>query len=73
VPEGTQVAHKHGWVPDTDGVVRNFSDAGIVYTPGGNFVLTIYTHHPVQVVFDTANQLFASLTQAVYNYFNTTG
>jgi len=36
-------------------------------------VLTIYTHHPVQVVFDEANQLFASLTQAVYNYFNTTG
>ena len=71
VPEGTQVAHKHGWVPDTDGVVRNFSDAGIVYTPGGNFVLSIYTHHPVQVVFDLANHLFANLTQAVYNYYNT--
>jgi beta-lactamase class A len=71
VPEGTQVAHKHGWVPDTDGVVRNFSDAGIVYTPGGNFVLVIYTHHPVQVVFDLANHLFANLTQAVYNYYNT--
>jgi beta-lactamase class A len=70
VPEGTQVAHKHGWVPDTDGIVRNFSDAGIVYTPGGDFVLVIYTHHPVQVVFDMANHLFASLTQAVYNYFN---
>ena len=71
VPEGTQVAHKHGWVPDPDGVVRNFSDAGIIYTPGGNFVLSIYAHHPVQLVFDNANQLFASLTQAVYNYFNT--
>ncbi|HEY5982810.1 MAG TPA: serine hydrolase [Anaerolineales bacterium] len=71
VPEGTRVAHKHGWVPDTDGVVRNFSDAGIVYTPGGDFVLAIYAHHPVQVVFDTANQLFASITQAVYNYYNT--
>jgi beta-lactamase class A len=71
VPEGTQVAHKHGWVPDTDGVVRNFSDAGIVYTAGGNFVLVIYTHHPVQVVFDLANHLFANLTQAVYNYYNT--
>ncbi len=71
VPEGTQVAHKHGWVPDTDGVVRNFSDAGIVYTPGGNFVLVIYTHHPVQIVFDMANHLFANLTQAVYNYYNT--
>jgi beta-lactamase class A len=72
VPEGTQVAHKHGWVPDPDGVVRNFSDAGIIYTPGGNFVLSIYAHHPVQLVFDDANQLFASLAQAVYNYFNTT-
>ncbi|HEX8991164.1 MAG TPA: serine hydrolase, partial [Anaerolineales bacterium] len=72
VPEGTQVAHKHGWVPDTDGVVRNFSDAGIVYTPGGNFVLAIYTHHPAQIVFDTANHLFANITQAVYNYYNTT-
>ena len=71
VPEGTQVAHKHGWVPDADGIVRNFSDAGIVYTPGGNFVLAIYTHHPVQVVFDLANHLFANLTQAVYNYYNT--
>ena len=71
VPEGTQVAHKHGWVPDPDGIVRNFSDAGIIYTPGGNFVLSIYAHHPVQLVFDTANQLFASLTQAAYNYYNT--
>jgi len=71
VPEGTQVAHKHGWVPDPDGIVRNFSDAGIIYSPGGNFVLSIYGHHPVQFVFDTANQLFASLTQAVYNYYNT--
>jgi beta-lactamase class A len=70
VPEGTRVAHKHGWVPEPDGIVRNFSDAGIVYSPGGNFVLSIYTHHPVQIVFDTANRLFANLAQATYNYFN---
>jgi hypothetical protein len=70
VPEGTQVAHKHGWVPDADGVVRNFSDAGIVYTPGGNFVLVIYAHHPAQIVFDDANHLFANLAQAAYNYYN---
>jgi len=70
LPEGTKLAHKHGWVPDPDGVVRNFSDAGIVYTPGGNFVLAIYTHHNVQIVFDPANLLFAELTRAVYNYYN---
>ncbi|MBI3738597.1 MAG: serine hydrolase [Chloroflexi bacterium] len=72
VPEGTQVAHKHGWVTDVDGVIRNFSDAGIVYTPGGNFVLAIYAHHPVQIVFDEANALFANLAQSVYNYYNLT-
>ncbi|HEX2696685.1 MAG TPA: serine hydrolase, partial [Anaerolineales bacterium] len=70
VPEGTQVAHKHGWVTDSDGVIRNFSDAGIVYTPGGNFVLVIYAHHPVQIVFDEANTLFANLAQATYNFYN---
>ncbi len=70
LPEGTKLAHKHGWVPDPDGVVRNFSDAGIVYTPGGNFVLAIYAHHNVQIVFDPANLLFAELTRAVYNYYN---
>jgi beta-lactamase class A len=70
VPEGTQVAHKHGWVTDADGVIRNFSDAGIVYTPGGNFVLAVYAHHPVQIVFDRANALFANLAKSVYNYYN---
>ncbi len=77
VPEGTQVAHKHGWVTDpTTGLDHDWSDAAIVYTPGGNFVLTIYSYHPVQLVFtDTGdkigiNHLFANLAQTVYNYFN---
>ncbi|HEY9152411.1 MAG TPA: serine hydrolase, partial [Anaerolineales bacterium] len=75
VPEGTVVAHKHGWVSDANGVDHDWSDAAIVYTPGGNFVLTIYTYHPVQLVFtDTDNKiginhLFANLAQAVYNYY----
>jgi beta-lactamase class A len=73
VPEGTEVAHKHGWVPvvGSNGIVADWSDAGIVYTPGGNFVLCMYAHHPVQIVFDDANHLFANLTQATYNYYNT--
>jgi beta-lactamase class A len=76
VPEGTVVAHKHGWVSDSNGVDHDWSDAAIVYTPGGNFVLTIYSYHPVQLVFtDTDNKiginhLFANLAQAVYNYYN---
>ena len=71
VPEGTEVAHKHGWVVDpATGVMKNVSDAGIVYSPGGNFVLSIYTYHPVQVIFDNANAMFADLTQTVYNFYN---
>ena len=70
VPEGTQIAHKHGWVTGSDGIIHNFSDASIVYTAGGNFVLSIYAYHPVQIVFDDANALFASLGDAVYNFYN---
>ena len=70
LPEGTQIAHKHGWVTDSGGVIHNFSDASIVYSAGGNFVLSIYAYHPSQIVFDQANALFAKLGDAVYNFYN---
>ncbi|MCL5612104.1 MAG: class A beta-lactamase-related serine hydrolase [Chloroflexi bacterium] len=70
VPEGTPVAMKHGWVTDLQGIDHDWSAAAIVYTPGGNFVLSIYTYHPVQIVFDPINKLFANLARSVYNYFN---
>lgn len=71
LPEGTQFAHKHGWVTDTtDGVIHIMQDAGIVYTPGGNYVITVYLYHPVQVVFDPVNIMYAQLSRAIYNYFN---
>ncbi len=66
VPEGTIVAHKHGW----DISMNQFSDAGIVYSPGGNYVLTIYVYHPVQALWDIVSPLYAELSRAIYNYFN---
>lgn len=72
VPDGTLVPHKHGYVLSRDGIMHDTSDVGIVYSPGGNFVLSIYTYHPVQNIWDITNPLFANLTQAVYNYFNIT-
>ncbi|MCX6036943.1 MAG: serine hydrolase [Chloroflexi bacterium] len=66
VPEGTIVAHKHGW----DINMNQFSDAGIIYTPGGNYILTIYVYHPVQALWDIVSPLYAELSRAVYNYFN---
>lgn len=71
VPEGTRVAHKHGWISDAASlVIQNISDAAIVYTPGGNYVLVIYAYHPVQTVWEPVSGLFAQLSQAVYNYYN---
>jgi beta-lactamase class A len=70
LPDGTKIAHKHGFIPDRFGVVHDISDVGIVYTPGGNFVIAIYTYHPVQGIWGEVNPLFVELTQAVYNYFN---
>ena len=79
VPDGTTVAHKHGWVNDVlTGVNHDISDAAIVYSPGGNYILTIYAYHPVQIIWEypvtrlgTA-RMFADISRVVYNYFNLT-
>jgi beta-lactamase class A len=71
LPEGTQLAHKYGWVTDSnDGLLHTASDAAIVYTPGGNFILTIYLYHPNQLPWDDAQRLVARLATAVYNFYN---
>ncbi len=71
VPEGTQVAHKHGWITEpSTGVIQNISDSGIVYSPGGNYVLVIYAYHPVQTIWEPVSTLFAQLSQTVYNFYN---
>lgn len=66
VPHGTPVSHKHGWIPDTHG------DAGIVFTPGGDFVLVEYLHRPGSwLVADTESfPLLREIARTVYNYFN---
>jgi len=69
IPDGTQIAHKHGWVTD-DGVINLIGDAGIIYTPGSNYVLAIFFHHPVQVIWDQASTLMGQLSKAVYNFYN---
>ena len=66
VPEGTIVAHKHGW----DINLNQWSDAGIVYTPGGNYVLTIYVYNPGGGDWALISPLYAELSRAIYNYFN---
>jgi hypothetical protein len=70
-PDGTRIAQKFGWVSDiyNDNAITTIGDAGIVYTPSGDYVLVIYFSHPVQLVWDPSNLLFSQLSEAVYNYY----
>lgn len=69
VPDGTQVAHKHGWTTYF-GVMTSLGDAAIVYTPGGNYVLVIFAYQPGELIWDPTSELVSELSEAVYNYFN---
>jgi hypothetical protein len=70
LPEGTQIARKQGWVTGESGIIQNISDAAIVYSGGGNYVLVIYAYHPVQALWEPVSGMFAKISQTVYEYFN---
>ena len=70
LPDGTNIAHKHGWVTDIYGIIHDMSDAAIVYTPSGNYVLTIFLYDPEQIIFDPVNEMVKNLSRAIYNYYN---
>ncbi|MBN1316926.1 MAG: serine hydrolase [Anaerolineales bacterium] len=67
IPEGTSVAHKHGWTAETHG------DAGIVFSPGGDYVLVEYMHTPGWLEWQISSPLLADISRATYNYFNFEG
>jgi beta-lactamase class A len=66
VPEGTRVAHKHGW---TSSPLDMLGDAGIVYTPGGDYTLSIFLWNAQPMIWDPTSRLVADLSRAAYNYF----
>ena len=70
LPPQASAAHKHGWTSDLDGLLHTMSDAGIVSTPGGDYVLIIFINSTRQLVFDEGNRLFARLSQVIYNAYN---
>jgi hypothetical protein len=67
VPEGTSVAHKHGWAAETHG------DAGIISTPGGDYVLVEYLYYPGWLEWAISSPLMADISRATYNFFNFEG
>ncbi|MCE5208771.1 MAG: class A beta-lactamase-related serine hydrolase [Chloroflexi bacterium] len=70
MPDGNRLAHKHGWITETDGLIHTIGDAGIAYTPAADYILTIFMHDPEQLVWEPANLLMAKLSMAVYNFYN---
>ncbi len=64
VPPDATVAHKHGWTSDTH------ADAGLLLTPGGDFVLVIFLHRPQWLEWEESAPLFTDISTAAYNYFN---
>jgi len=64
LPNGTPIAHKHGWVDDTR------ADAALVLSPGGDYVLVIYLYHPGWVDWEQTNSIMTRISQLVFAYFN---
>ena len=66
VPEDVEVSHKHGWDLVTHG------DAGVVFTPGGDYVIVMYLHDEANnwLNHEVSFPILQEISQATYNYFN---
>jgi len=69
VPDDVPVSHKHGWDLVTHG------DAGIVYSPAGNYVIVEYLSLPANdasnwLSHDISFPILRDISRTVYNYFN---
>lgn len=63
VPDTIAVAHKHGWV---DGAL---GDAGIVFTPGGDYVLIVLMHEN-KIIWPQEFPHVSEIARLVYNAYN---
>ena len=64
VPAGVPLAHKHGWIDDTHG------DAGIVFSPNGDYVLAVALYSPGWLEWEISNPLIGELSRLTYAHFN---
>ena len=61
------MAHKHGW---TELPLTWVADAGIVYSPAGDYVLTLFFYNDRDMIWEPTSKLMADLSRSVYNYFD---
>jgi hypothetical protein len=65
IPEGVRVEHKSGWTQFMH------ADSGIVRSPGGDYLLTIYLWRDVEELPDVwANPYIEALSRVVYTAYN---
>lgn len=64
IPAGTRIAHRHAWIGDTHG------DAAIVYSPGGDYVISMIFFQHDWLPWERSSPLMADISRATYNYFN---
>jgi beta-lactamase class A len=64
IPDGIALSHRHGWISDTH------TDAGIVFTPGGNYVIVGMLYKPDWLEWETSSPILSDISRATYNYFN---
>lgn len=70
VPDVNVVAHKHGYVTGINGIMQTLGDAGIIYSPGGDYILVVFLYHPQQLIWNNASFLVGQLSGAIYNFYN---
>jgi len=63
LPEGTRLAHKHGFSNE------NQTDAGIIWGPAGSYVLSISVYQPGWVEYRHSHPLMADISKATWDYF----
>jgi beta-lactamase class A len=65
VPEGVLVAHKSGWIGDTQ------DDVGIIRSAGGDYLLAVFAYRDADTFdADAAAATIAEVSSVVYRYFN---
>jgi beta-lactamase class A len=64
MPEGTRMAHKHGWTGDTH------ADVAVVYSADATFILSVFLYQPEWLVWEESAPTFADIGQLTYRFFN---
>ncbi len=64
LPPDAILARKHGWAAETHG------DAAIIFTPRGDFVLSVLMYNRRWLEFEESSALMAEIARQSYNAFN---